>query len=271
MQAPLRGARSEPKANTGASLSEVRLPARERSALLLQLALSRLSSPLWIPLTSAILRFGFGWRVDPAECAAARREYRRLRRESRAPILICANHLTMFDSFVIGWAIGSNGTYLRDFGALPWNTPEMVHFASNWWKRALAYLYKCVPVRRGSDRTEVARVLAKVRFLLSRGQVALVFPEGGRSRSGRVEVETAAYGVGRIISALPGCRVLCVYLRGEGQETWSDLPRHGERFHVSVACIEPKSDQRGLRASLEVARQVTAQLADMESRYFDGR
>jgi hypothetical protein len=252
-------------------LEEVRLPGRERAALLVQLAVSRLLSPLWIPLTSAIMRFVLGWEVEPAERAAARREYRRVRSASKAPVLICANHLTMFDSFVIGWAIGGGADYLRDFGALPWNTPERVHFASTWWKRVLAYLYKCVPVRRGSDRTEVAKVLEKVRFLLARGQVALVFPEGGRSRSGRVEVDAAAYGVGRIVNSLPGCRVLCVYLRGEGQEVFSDLPRRGERFHVSVACIEPKTDQRGLRGSLDVARQITARLSEMERRYFDGR
>ena len=252
-------------------MSEVRLPARERAALLVQLGVSRLLSPVWIPFTGAIMWLGLGWRVAAAERAVARAEYRRLRRESKAPILICANHLTMFDSFVIGWAIGYDRDYLRDFGALPWNTPETVHFASNWWKRVLAYLYKCVPVRRGSDRAEVAKVLDKVRFLLARGQTALVFPEGGRSRTGRIDVSAAAYGVGRIVTALPGCRVLCVYLRGEGQETWSDLPRRGERFHVSVACIEPKSDQRGLRASLDVARQITARLGELEQRHFDGR
>jgi 1-acyl-sn-glycerol-3-phosphate acyltransferase len=252
-------------------LEQVRLPARERASLLVQLAVSRLLSPLWIPVTSLLMRLAFGWRVDPAESAAARREYRRIRRESDAPLLVCANHLTMFDSFVIGWAIGSAGSYLRDFGALPWNTPEEVHFANTWWKRALAWLYKCVPVKRGSDRAEVAKVLEKVRFLLARGEAVLVFPEGGRSRSGRVEVEAAAYGVGRLVTGLPGCRVLCVYLRGEGQQGYSDFPGRGERFHVAVALIEPKSDRRGLRGSLDVARQITAQLAEMERRYFDGR
>jgi hypothetical protein len=252
-------------------LSEVRLPARERAALLVQLAVSRLLSPLWIPLTNLLMRFALGWSIDAAERAAARRIYRRVRRESDAPLLVCANHLTMFDSFVVGWAIGSTGTYLRDFGALPWNTPETLNFASTWWKRALVYLYKCVPVQRGSDRTEVAKVLEKVRFLLAHGQAALVFPEGGRSRTGRVEVESAAYGVGRLVTSLPGCRVLCVYLRGEGQTSWTDLPRRGERFRVEVACIEPKTDQRGLRGSLDIARQITAQLAEMERRHFDGR
>ena len=247
------------------------MPAGARLGLLVQRAVSRLLSPLWIPVTSLLMRFAFGWRVDPAERTAARRAYQRIRRESEAPLLVCANHLTMFDSFVIGWAIGSAGTYLRDFGAVPWNTPEEVHFANTRWKRVLAYLYKCVPLRRGSERAEVAKVLEKVRFLLARREAVLVFPEGGRSRSGRVEVESAAYGVGRLVGSLPGCRVLCVYLRGEGQASWSDLPRRGERFHVAVSLIEPKSDQRGLRGSLDVARQITAQLAEMERRYFVGR
>jgi hypothetical protein len=239
--------------------------------LLVQLGISRLLSPLWVPLTPLLMRFGFGWSIEPEERAAAIREYRRIRRESRVPLLVCANHLTMFDSFVIGWAIGSPGGYLRDFGAVPWNTPEEVHFASTWWKRVLVYVYKCVPLKRGGDRTEVAKTLDKVRFLLSRGEAVLVFPEGGRSRTGRVEVESAAYGVGRLVTSLPGCRVLCVYLRGEGQESWSDLPRRGERFHVAAKLIEPKSDKRGLRASLDVARQITSQLAEMEQGYFDGR
>ncbi|MEN8160125.1 MAG: lysophospholipid acyltransferase family protein [Myxococcota bacterium] len=252
-------------------MTDVRLPTRERVSLLVQLGVSRLLSPLWIPLTPLLMRFVFGWRVEARERAAALREYRRIRRESRAPLLVCANHLTMFDSFVIGWAIGSPGGYLRDFGAVPWNTPEEVHFASTWWKRILVYLYKCVPVKRRGDRAAVAMTLDKVRFLLARGEAVLVFPEGGRSRTGRVEVESAAYGVGRLVTSLPGCRVLCVYLRGEGQESWSDLPRRGERFHVAVKLIEPKSDRRGLRGSLDVARQITAQLAEMEHDYFDGR
>ncbi len=247
------------------------LPRRERVALLVQLGVSRLLSPLWLTLTPLLMRFGFGWRVDAEERAVAVREYRRVRGESSAPLLLCANHLTMFDSFVIGWAIGSPGGYLRDFGAVPWNTPEEVHFASTWWKRILVYLYKCVPLKRGGDRAQVAKTLDKVRFLLARGETVLVFPEGGRSRTARVEVDSAAYGVGRLVTSLPGCRVLCVYLRGEGQGSWSDLPRRGERFHVAVALIEPKSDKRGLRASLDVARQITAQLAEMEHSYFDGR
>lgn len=77
--------------------------------------------------------------------------------------------------------------------------------------------------------------------------------------------------MGRLVTSLPGCRVLCVHLRGEGQASWSDAPRRGERFHVSLTCIEPKTDRSGVRGSLDVARQITARLAALEREYFDAR
>lgn len=241
----------------------------EHRQLLRQRGISRLLSPIWIPLFTGIMLLAMRWRLEDPE--AARAEYARLRADGAGPILICANHLTMLDSFVIGWALGGVRFYLRDFGALAWNTPERVNFASTFWKRGLAYLLKCVPVTRGSDRKEVAEVLGKVGFLLSRNEAVLIFPEGGRSRTGRVDSENAAYGVGRLVSSVPGCRVLCVYLRGQSQESWSDAPARGEVFDVSVSCIEPKSDQRGLRGSLDIARQIVLRLTELEQAYFDDR
>lgn len=238
-------------------------------ALRLQRAVSRALSPLWIPVFVSLMALAFRWKIVGA--AELRRTYREIRERSRAPLLICANHLTMLDSFVIGWALGGSWWYLGHFSSLPWNTPERVHFASTWWKRALTYLLKCVPITRGSDRKEVARVLAKVEHLLKMGEVVMVFPEGARSRTGRVELESAAYGVGRIVSSVPGCRVLCVYLRGDGQTGMSDAPAAGEVFRGRTALIEPKSDQRGLRASLDISRQIVAKLAELERSHFDDR
>jgi hypothetical protein len=241
----------------------------DRRALLTQLWISRALSPLWIPLFTGIMLFVMRWKLVGAD--RVREEYARLRRESDAPVLVCANHLTMFDSFAISWALGDMGTYLRHFGWLPWNTPEEVNFASTWWKRALVYLLKCVPVKRGSDRAEVAKTLEKVAELLRRGESVLIFPEGGRSRSGRVDTEAATYGVGRLVSQVPGCRVFCVYLRGRDQETWADTPARGDAFDVYSVSLEPKSDHKGLRGSVEISKQVVGCLADMEKRHFDDR
>ena len=240
---------------------------RARRSLALQKAVARLLSPITLFAVYLTMRFGLDLRLVDAE--EARRVYRRLTRE-RAPLLICANHLTMIDSALIAWALGSPGWYLANFRTLPWNVPEERNFASTALRRALAYVYKCVPVRRGGDRAGVVETLARFTHLLAHGETGLLFPEGGRSRSGRVEIERAAYGVGRIVKALPGCRVLCLYVRGERQEAYSDLPVRGDRLHVSFATLEPKSDQKGLRGSRDIARQITAKLIELETQHFAG-
>jgi hypothetical protein len=130
---------------------------------------------------------------------------------------------------------------------------------------------KCIPITRGGSREDVAKVLDRISLLSARGEVALIFPEGGRSRTGRVDVEAAAWGVGRIVGALPGCRVVCVYMRGRKQETWSQMPARGDVLDVEIECIEPKSDARGVRKSRDFSRQIVSQLASMEAKVFDGR
>jgi len=231
------------------------LEASDRRALLTQLGISRGLSLLWIPMFTGIMVFVMRWRLVGAD--RVRREYARLRSESDAPVLVCANHLTMLDSFAITWALGGTGAFLRHFNWLPWNTPEETNFASTWWKRVLVYLLKCVPVKRGSDRAEIAKTLDKV--------------GGGRSRTGRVDQESAAYGVGRLVSSIPGCRVFCVYLRGRNQESWGYSPSPGDVFDVYSHVLEPKTDHEGLRGSVEIAKQIVGQLAEMESRHFDDR
>jgi 1-acyl-sn-glycerol-3-phosphate acyltransferase len=250
-------------------LAAAALDAREVRALRVQRTVSRVLSPLWIPIFVTLMALAFRWRVVDVE--GLRRQYRRVRAESPGPLLICANHLTMLDSFVIAWALGGSWYWIRHFSSLPWNTPERVHFASTWWKRALTYLLKCVPVTRGSDRREVALVLEKVQQLLLWGEAVLVFPEGQRSRTARVDLESAAYGVGRIVASVPGCRVLCVYLRGDGQHEMTDAPARGEVFRGRMALIEPKSDARGLRGSVDVARQIVGKLVELERGHFDDR
>ncbi len=241
----------------------------ERRALETQRRVGWILAPLWLPLCVGLMKFGFRWRLEGME--ETRRVFARLRQDSTSPILVCGNHLTMLDSAIIAWALAGPAHYLRDYASLPWNTPERDNFASTWWKRVAVYLIKCVPIERGGDRRAVGAVLNKLVWLMKRGEVALVFPEGGRSRTGRVDTEAVTYGVGRIVKALPGCRVVCVYLRGESQESWSALPRRGDRFRIQAEAFEPKTDQKGMRGSLDINRQILTRLAEMEQRHFDGR
>jgi 1-acyl-sn-glycerol-3-phosphate acyltransferase len=245
------------------------LPARAHRKLVLQREISRLLSPLAIPLIGIVLRWALGYRIE--NLREFRSEYRRVCLDQEGPLLICANHLTMIDSFVIAWALGSPWWYFRHFRTLPWNVPERSIFAATFTMRAGIYVLKCLPVERGGDRAKVTEVLAQLTDAVANREVALIFPEAGRSRTGRVDPDTAASGVGRIYRSVSGCRVLCVYMRGDHQEGYSNTPIRGERFRGSTSIIEPKTSYRGLRASRDIARQIAQRLADMEQEYFNGR
>jgi hypothetical protein len=203
------------------------------------------------------------------------RDLRRIREECRVkmaghdgPWLICANHLTMVDSAIIIYAMFSLKRHLFNFRCLPWNLPERDNFQKSFILTVLCYLAKCVPVHRGGDSEEMKDVMARCRYLLGEKQSLLIFPEGGRSRTGRVDVDNVSYGVGRFLESCGDCRVLCVYLRGDGQETWGTLPRRDEHFTVHVETLELEREQSGLRAQRHYAGQIIRQLARMEEAYF---
>jgi 1-acyl-sn-glycerol-3-phosphate acyltransferase len=237
--------------------------------LVLQREISRLLSPLAVPVIEIALRCVLGYRIE--NLRSFRREYRRACLKQDGPLMICANHLTMIDSLVIAWALGSPWWYFRHFRTLPWNVPERSIFAATRFMRMAIYALKCLPVERGGNRLEVTEVLSCLANAVANHEVALIFPEAGRSRTGRVDPDAAASGVGRIYRSVPNCRVICVYLRGDHQNDYSDMPARGEFFRGSVSVIEPKTSHRGLRASRDIARQIAQRLANMEQEYFDGR
>ena len=243
------------------------LPQQARLALALQRAVCFALSPLTTLGALLILRFRL--RLRFVGTRELRRSYRSFRRTSDAPLLVCGNHLTMIDSALIAYALGSPLWYMLHFASLPWNVPDRNVFAARPWQRVLIYAFKCLPIERGGARAEVADTIERFTHLLQRGEVGLIFPEGGRSRSGRVEVENAAYGVGRIVKSVPGCRVLCVYLRGDAQHEYSGLPARGDTLRARIAWLEPKSDQRGLRGSRDIARQILTRIAELEREHFD--
>jgi hypothetical protein len=259
------------KGSSGASNDapggEVRSEMERRHAR--QRWVSMIAAPIWVGACVFFMRFLFRYRI--AEVEAVRARYRAIRAQSDAPMMICANHLTLIDSLLIGWALGSGPYWMTHPDELPWNTPERTNFGRTYAARLMIFVAKCIPITRGGAREDVAGVLDRVRHLLQRGEAALIFPEAGRSRTGRVEESNAAWGVGRIVGAVDGCRVLCVYLRGRKQETWGDFPAKGDTMDVTLACIEPKSDAKGIRRSRDIGQQIIRQLQCMEGDYFDAR
>jgi hypothetical protein len=177
----------------------------------------------------------------------------------------------MFDSLYLLHAFGSTLDYLADFQSFSWNVPAVENFTDNLLWRTVVYLGKCIPIDRAGDAAHHKKVLDKLAYLASKGEPCMIFPEGGRSRTGRVDVESVTYGVGRVLAALEEPQVVCAYLRGDRQDTYSDLPVAGDTLRLSVEVINPQTTQVGLRGARDLSRQVAEKLREMEERYFRER
>ena len=116
----------------------------------LQRAVSMFSGPVWVGLSILVMRFYFRYRI--ANRDQLREQYRRIRAQSDAPIVICGNHLTLVDSFLMAWSMGSGLYWLTHPDELPWNTPESKNFGRTRLSRLLIFVAKCIPITRGGAR-----------------------------------------------------------------------------------------------------------------------
>lgn len=249
-------------------MSHSSIGARAKAYFYFQYVVGRLMIFITAPLVVFAIKAA-GYRIH--DMAAVRRRVQDLMATHRGPWLICANHLTLIDSVVLAYAMLPTWRYIFQYKLLPWNVPEQMNFNRNLFVGLACFLTKCIPVIRGGDRNAVKSTLGKCAYLLEKGENLMIFPEGTRSRNGRVNTTEFPYGTGRLFCGLPDCRVMCFYMRGDGQDTYSNFPRYGETFTVSVAECRPETELKGLRAHRDCSTQIVSFISDMESRYFDSR
>ncbi|MBU1172320.1 MAG: 1-acyl-sn-glycerol-3-phosphate acyltransferase [Proteobacteria bacterium] len=209
-----------------------------------------------------------GYRIRHLE--QIRETVKRMYRRHPGPWLICANHLTLIDSVIIAYAMAPCYKYMIHYHQLPWNMPEKKNFNKNIVISLLTFVCKCIPVIRKGDRASVAKSLAKCEFLLEKNESLMIFPEGTRSRSGRIDPHEYSYGVGRLLSQIPDCNVMCIYLRGLKQNTFSRVPAFRQEFNMAICPITPQTRHKGLRAQRDYSRQIIETLIHMENHYVDG-
>lgn len=234
----------------------------------MQEGLGRFAVMLTGPMTALAVRLA-GYKIR--DLAAIRRQIKGLMRQHKGPWLICANHLTLIDSFILAYAMFPATRYMADFHLVPWNMPEYMNFNRNRLVGGYCYLTKCIPVVRGGDREGVRQSLEKCVTILQKGQNLMIFPEGTRSRTGRVNTTDYTYNVGRWVYQMENVRILCMYLRGDSQDTYSNFPKYGETFTLMAEPFRPSTSYKGLRAHRDCARQIIERIASMEKKYFDMR
>ena len=231
------------------------------SRLTLQRVLGRAAFALVGPGSVLTMRVIRNNRIEGVP--QAREVYRRALATGR-PTVICANHLTMVDSAYLHWALAPLSEYLIHYQRFSWNVAAVEHFDRNPFLKAITFLGKGVPIDRRGDDGHRKAVIASVRWLLAQGEVVTLFPEGTRSRSGRVEPQNLTYGIGQILLELERPQVLCAYLRGRRQQGATGVPAWGDTLDLKLELIEPATSLTGLRAVRDLSRQVMAKLQAME-------
>lgn len=219
-----------------------------------------------------ILTFIFIARYRCAQIDAVRAKVREIYDNNPdQPIIICSNHLTMIDSMLLTWFLFPTSRIARGFRYFPWNVPEIRNFGRNIGLKVMCYLGKCVFVDRKAGASANSKSMAKLRYLLSKNESVCMFPEGGRSRSGRIEPEECSYGVGTLMAEQKVNNVLLVYLRGRQQKSFSFFPRYGESFYIEAEWGTFTTEHSGRRAARDLTLQVMTELKGMEDAYFAER
>lgn len=242
--------------------------AGERVALLVQRAVGRLFLLPFAGFLVLLMRWGRGYRIE--NLPELRRKFRAIA-TAKEPLVICANHLTFIDSALMIWAFGSNWRYFWKIRELSWNLPAGDFFKKRLQFRIVAYLAKCIFIHRDGTKAHKDGVLAQCHWLLRRGEILSIFPEGRRSRIGRFDRERITFGVGKLLAANPGCRALCVYVRGDKQETFTDYPPKNSTIRLRLRLITPETRHVGREAYAELAGQVADTIAELEREHFAER
>jgi 1-acyl-sn-glycerol-3-phosphate acyltransferase len=238
---------------------------KDAIAFYVQYIIGRVLVFVTIPLIVLAIKVA-GYRVK--EMARLRKKVKQMTADHPGPWLICPNHLTMIDSVILAYAFIPPWKYLFQYRKMPWNVPELMNFKRNPLVVLTCFLNKCLPLVRGGDREALNAVMSKCRHLLKKGDSLVIFPEGTRARSGRVNTQDFPYGAGRFFMTVPDIRVMCVYLRGRHQTLHSALPRYRERFYMAIETFTPETGLKGLRAQRELSGQIINRLARMEEHYF---
>jgi len=217
-----------------------------------------------------LMKYFRGYRIE--NMRAVRRQFREIweeKQRSGRPLLICANHLTFIDSALIIWALASNWWYAFNYKAFAWNVPAGDFFKKKLHYHAVLYLTKCIFIDRKGSPAHKNAVLNLCRYLLEKGNIVLIFPEGQRSRTGKFDVDSLRFGAGKILTALANGDVLCVHLRSPQQTSFSNYPPKGAHFQLRMKKISPTVEGMSRKmAGIESTKEVGIAIAEMEAEFF---
>ena len=147
----------------------------------------------------------------------------------RPPFIVVANHASHLDAPVIlGWLPRRHSRYLAAGAAAD-------YFFDVWWRKWLTMLFfSAFAIERKGERKRGG----VSRSLLDRGVPLLIFPEGGRSRSGAVRPFKRGAAALAIMSEVP-CVPVALVGTSAAMPSGATWPTRGEKRGRSP-CVFPK-------------------------------
>lgn len=146
-------------------------------------------------------------------CAGLFRNWCRLTVSGRehipaGPFIICSNHQSHLDSVAL---MAASGGRFLDFGLL---AAEDYFFERQRAHRLFTPLLNLIPVARTADRQALRRTLSLCRQFVAETQGNLIiYPEGGRSRSGAIQPFKRG---AALFAAELGLPIVPAYVKGTG-------------------------------------------------------
>ncbi len=238
---------------------------KQKVSLKIQKYFSFVFFPILFPFLVWWMKHYQGYRIHAIK--DLRKQFKDLKKQAKGGLLVCPNHLTFIDSILLTWAFSSPLSYMKNFRTMSWNLPKESHVSANYLYRIICYLGKCLLIY--TDNKNNKDTMDKASYLINKGQYMMVFPEGTRSKTGRIYTENFVYGVGKLFLDSETENMLCVYIRGDKQKAASKMPEKKERFSIALKLIQPQSTQKGRRAMRDVSNQIIDTLVAMESDYFE--
>lgn len=231
-----------------------------------------LSRAVAVPLSlavAAIARFHFRYRL-PDDIGELREKLWAELDAHDGPVIWAANHLTLIDSFLVYWAVVPFSRIGSD-RYTPWSTPEQTNYyhlggpLKSAFIRALLYLCRCIPFRRGGEDAAAEafreKAFEKCAWVLEGGGSIFVYPEAGRSRSGWFERRRPKDFLGRLALINPRAKFLCVYLRGDRQVGTTTAPAKDDVLRATFALLDGARPDETPRA---IAVRLFDRLAELQ-------
>ncbi len=224
---------------------------------------------LWLLGPVFVYAFHFTFKFHVKNMKDIRRRYRDLMASAKGPVILCSNHLTMIDSVLQTIILAPLRDYFLHYDRMPWNLPEAKNVEGRYAFRVITFLGKCFYIRRMADPKTSRKSVAKMNYVLARGDVLSIFPEGRRSRDGIIDDQNISYGVGQLLKDKSQATVICLYLRGKNHGRFGDFPQKNDELYVQIDAITLHSTLNGLRRVRDLSEQVIAKLKDMEKDFFN--